>query len=86
MKKAVLQPIVSPEKRLNAERERNRRALEKTSYPAEKIRLTNATTDKEAPWVLFKEIARAGADDHRQHPSRIGKRLVYLDGRNAVIA
>lgn len=32
---------------------------------------------------LSRSCHRPGADDHRRYPSRIGDRLVYLDGRQA---
>ena len=74
----LCQPSVSPEKRITAERERNRRVLEKTIYPPNKIRLTNATADQEAPWVLFTPPAREDGEEHRRHPSKIGERLIFL--------
>lgn len=73
----LCQPSVSPDKQVAAERERNRRVLEKTIYPPNKIRLTNATTDQEAPWVLFKEIARTDGLDFLQHPSLIQGNRVW---------
>ena len=83
MKSNQLKFTQSPQERIAAERERNRRALEKVSYPTEKIPFVNATMSITAPWVLFKDSARHGAEDHRQHPSRIGDRRVYLDERKA---
>lgn len=33
---------------------------------------------------LTRSTTRPGADDHRRYPSRMGNRLVYLDGRQAL--
>lgn len=72
----LCQPSVSPDKRVAAERERNRRVLENT--PAGKTRITNAAMPQDAPWVLFKEPAREDGEDHRRCPSRFGERSVFL--------
>jgi hypothetical protein len=43
-------------------------------------RITNANTDQSEPWRLFAAPARIEGEQHRQYPSRIGERRVWLDG------
>ena len=68
-----------PEKRMAAERERNRRFLEGKAYTPQSLRIANATTDPDEAWVLFTPPARPDGEIHRRHPSKFGERSVYLD-------
>lgn len=74
----LCQPIITPEKRLAAERERNRRFWEAKSYIPKDLRVTNATMPTDAPWALFTPPAREDGEDHRRYPSRFGERSVFL--------
>ena len=74
----LCQPSVSPDKRVAAERERNRRFWEGKSYTPQHIRITNATVAQDAPWELFTPPAREDGEHHRRYPSKIGDRSVYL--------
>ena len=73
----LCQPLVSPDKRIAAERERNRRAIESVTYDPSKMRITNANASTIEPWVLFKEIARADGLYFLQHPSLIQGNRVW---------
>lgn len=75
----LCQPIINPEKRIAAERERNRRFWEGKSYTPQHMRIANATMPADAPWALFTPPAREDGEDHRRYPSKIGDRSVYLD-------
>ena len=74
----LCQPSVSPEKRMAAERERNRRFWEGKAYTPQSMRVANATTDPDEAWVLFTPPAREDGEHHRRYPSRFGERSVYL--------
>ena len=74
----LCQPAASPEKRLAAERERNRRFWEGKAYTPQSLRIANATTDPGEPWTLFTPPARPDGEEHRRHPSKIGERLIFL--------
>ena len=79
MTRPLCQPIINPEKRIAAERERNRRFWEGKSYTPQHMRIANATMPADSPWVLFKAPAREDGEHHRRYPSKIGDRSVYLD-------
>ena len=74
----LCQPFTNPEKRLAAERERNRRFWEGKAYTPKNLRITNATMPADSPWALFTPPARADGEHHRRYPSRFGDRSVYL--------
>ena len=74
----LCQPSVSPEKRMAAERERNRRFWAGTAYTPQSMRVANATTNPDEAWVLFTPPAREDGEEHRRHPSKIGERSVFL--------
>ena len=74
----LCQPIQNPEKRLAAERERNRRFWEGKSYTPQHMRIANATMPADAPWALFAPPAREDGEHHRRYPSRFRERSVYL--------
>ena len=74
----LCQPAVSPEKRIAAERERNRRFWAGTAYTPQSMRVANTTTDPDEAWVLFTPPAREDGEHHRLHPRKIGDRSVYL--------
>ena len=78
MTRPLCQPIIKPEKRLAAERERNRRFWEGKAYTPKNLRITNATMPADSLWVLFKAPARADGEHHRRYPSKIGDRSVFL--------
>ena len=56
-------------------------ALKKLSAPAVATSRTMTSLAKGGMYRPNWIFARAGADDHEKHPSRIGNRLVYRDGR-----
>lgn len=78
MTRPLCQPFVNPEKRLAAERERNRRFLGGQSHTPQSLRIANATMPADAPWALFAPPAREDGEHHRRYPSRFGERSVYL--------
>ena len=78
MTRPLCQPIIKPEQRIAAERERNRRFLEGKSYTPQHMRIANATMSSDAPWQLFTPPAREDGEHHRRHPSKIGDRSVFL--------
>ena len=67
-----------PEKRMAAERERNRRFWDGKAYTPQSLRITNATMPADAPWALFTPPAREDGEHHRRYPSKIGERSVFL--------
>ena len=73
----LCQPIMRPEARIAAER--NRRFWAGTAYTPQHMRIAAATTSTTEPWVLFTPPARPDGEHHRRHPSRFGSRSVYLD-------
>lgn len=50
----------------------------------ERLAIASTAVGYSDAWRLLP--ARPGADDHAQHPSRIGNRRVWLDGRQEVVA
>ena len=72
----LYQPIMRPEARITAER--NRRFWEGKAYTPQHMRIANATMPADAPWALFTPPAREDGEEHRRHPSKIGERLIFL--------
>lgn len=74
----LCQPIITPAKRIAAERERNKKMLQSTVIDPAKIPITAATMSTETPWVLFQPVARAEGLDFLKYPSlEHGKRVYW---------